>query len=252
MKSATTLLIFFLIQSSLILYSHHAMEYIEMESYSTARNGEMIFHLHFDYMVDDNADPTLDHWEFTPGLSFGITDRLMFDVHTHYARFGAGHVAGGNNILNDVYGLSPFIEAVAFSLQYRVAQGRAVNFAIAATAEFPFRRSRDLLDGKEVFEGMMIAVYEFGNHANITINLSAGLDGRDMVTEWALGIKTALSSNPHGIAGGIEIFGDFSGGFSSILAGIYFPLGSENTIFKTGLEFSSGSSRANTTMMVRF
>jgi len=47
------------------------------------------------------------------------------------------------------------------------------------------------------------------------------------------------------------LFGDFSGG-NSILAGIYFPLGSENIIFKTGLEFSSGSSRANSTMMYRF
>lgn len=26
----------------------------------------MIFHLHFDYMVDDNTDPTMDHWGFTP------------------------------------------------------------------------------------------------------------------------------------------------------------------------------------------
>ena len=29
------------------LYSHHAMEYIEMDSYSTAKSGELVFHLHY-------------------------------------------------------------------------------------------------------------------------------------------------------------------------------------------------------------
>ena len=46
------------------LFGHHAMEYIEMESYSTAMKGEFIFHLHFDYMVNDDSNPALDHWEY--------------------------------------------------------------------------------------------------------------------------------------------------------------------------------------------
>ena len=57
--------------------AHHAMEYIEMESYTTAKRGEYVFHLHYDYMVDDEDDADLDHWELTPGLSYGLLDRLM-------------------------------------------------------------------------------------------------------------------------------------------------------------------------------
>ncbi len=251
MANLKAVLIYFLLSGSFFLYSHHAMEYIEMESYSTARRGEMIFHLHFDYMVDDFSDSSLDHWEYTPGLSIGITDRLMIDVHTHYAGFGAGHI---NNIQTDndnLSGLSPFIEAAAFSIQYRITEGRSVNFAMAAAYEVPFQRSKEVLGGKEVFEGMLIGAYEFGNHSNMTINITAGYEGSEFYTEWAFGVKTALTTDPHGIAGGLEFFGGFSGGVS-VLAGVYFPLGSENIIFKTGLEFSSGSSRANTTMMYRF
>ncbi|MCK5222949.1 MAG: hypothetical protein KAR14_15275 [Candidatus Aminicenantes bacterium] len=246
-------IIFFIsvIQFSFILQAHHAMEYIEMESYSTARKGEFIFHLHFDYMVDDNTNPALDHWEFTPGISFGISDRLMFDFHTHYAKFGADHVSGEPNNAFSSNGPSPFMEAMALSLQYRITQGLPVNFAVSVTYEVPFARSRDLLGGEDVIEGMLIAAYEFGNHSNLTINFLAGYEGGESFSGWALGVKTSLTGDPHGIAAGLEMLGDFSGE-TSIIAGIYFPLGSENIIFKTGLEFSSGSSRANSTMMYRF
>ncbi len=61
------------------VFAHHAMEYIEVESYITAKQGERVFHLHYDYMVDDSDNPGLDHWEFTPGISYGIVDRLMRD-----------------------------------------------------------------------------------------------------------------------------------------------------------------------------
>ena len=35
--------------------AHHAMEYIEMESYTTARQGELVFHLHYDHMADTSS-----------------------------------------------------------------------------------------------------------------------------------------------------------------------------------------------------
>ncbi len=70
------LLFLFFLKSPLL--SHHAMEFIELESYNTASKGEVVFHLHFDYMVDDKNNPDLDHWEYTPGFSYGITNRLMF------------------------------------------------------------------------------------------------------------------------------------------------------------------------------
>ena len=83
-----------LILISTTLFSHHAMEFIEMESYNTPFKGEFVFHLHFDYMVENNMNPNLDHWEFTPGISFGISDRLMFDAHTHFANFEKDHLIG--------------------------------------------------------------------------------------------------------------------------------------------------------------
>jgi hypothetical protein len=102
------------------------MEYVELESYSTARRGEFVFHLHYDYMVDDKDNPKLDHWEFTPGLSYGITDRLMIDFHTHFAKFGAEHVVEDKRNLYEPLGPSPFMEAGALSLQYRLINRRMV------------------------------------------------------------------------------------------------------------------------------
>ncbi|MEN8153197.1 MAG: hypothetical protein ABFR75_04180 [Acidobacteriota bacterium] len=245
-------LTFILVFISTTLFSHHAMEYIEMESYNTPFKGEFVFHLHFDYMVENKMNPNLDHWEFTPGISFGITDRLMFDAHTHFAKFGKDHLTCADTDIFGPMGPSPFMEAVAFSLQYRLTKGLPVNIAVAGLFETPFSRSRELLDGKNVLEGILIVNYEFAEHSNITLNIKHGIDGNEKFSEWALGVKTPLSSNPIGIAGGIEVFGDFNGDLS-ILAGIYFPLGSENIIFKTGLQFGGeGSRRANSTMMYRF
>jgi hypothetical protein len=97
-------------------WAHHAMEYVDMESYSTAKRGEKVFHLHYDYMVDDDKDPRMDHWEFTPGLSYAITDRLMADMHTHFAKFGAGHVVEERAAEFEPNGPSPFMEAVALAV----------------------------------------------------------------------------------------------------------------------------------------
>ncbi len=251
MKSFSFFLLIIIIIFPYSLIGHHAMEYIEMESYSTAMKGEFIFHLHFDYMVDDDSNPALDHWEYTPGISYGISNRLMFDVHTHFAKFGNDHIV--ENLKNSfpVNGPSPFMEAVAFAVQYRITENLPVNFAVSATYEIPFSRSRELINGDNVIEGMLIASYEFGQHSNLTVNLMAGMDGDTTYSGWALGVKTPLSGNPHGIAGGLEFLGDFSGN-ASVLAGIYFPIASENIVFKTGLEFGTGSSRANSTLMYRF
>ncbi len=244
--------IFSFILISTTLFSHHAMEYIEIESYNTPFKGEFVFHLHFDYMVENSMNPNLDHWEFTPGISFGITDRLMFDAHTHFAKFGKDHLIDSVSDNFGILGPSPFMEAAAFSLQYRLTKGFPVNIAVAGLFEIPFSRSIELLDGKNVIEGILIINYEFAEHSNITANFKFGLDGDEKFSEWALGVRTPLSANPIGIAGGIEVMGDFSGDIS-VLAGIYFPLGSENIIFKTGLQFGgAGSRRANSTLMYRF
>jgi hypothetical protein len=236
-----------------IAFCHHAMEYIELESYSTARRGEFVFHLHYDYMVDDKDNPKLDHWEFTPGLSYGITDRLMIDFHTHFAKFGAEHVVEDKRDSYEPLGPSPFMEAGALSLQYRLIEGWFINIGGVLTYEFPYQRSKELLDGKEVYKGTLILAKDFGVHSNITLNLKYGKDGEKELKEWGFGIKTPVSDDPHGIAAAIEIIGDFDNNWS-VLPSVYAPLGAENITFKTGLEFGRNldSMRANVTLMYRF
>lgn len=239
--------------------AHHAMEYIEMESYTTARKSEVVFHLHYDYMVDDEDNPGLDHWEMTPGFSYGIIDRLMFDIHTHFARFGVDHVVPDQRVSFEPNGPSPFMEAVAASLQYRVTEGGPINVATVGTIELPFGRSEDLLGSEDpVFAGLLILGKDFESHRNVTVNLGYEKEGDEDDLTWGLGAKTPISPETHGIAAGIELMGSFenAGDNWSILPGVYLPLGAQNTTLKTGLEFgkSDGADalRANLTLMYRF
>ncbi|MBL7076091.1 MAG: hypothetical protein ISS31_01340 [Kiritimatiellae bacterium] len=239
--------------------AHHAMEYIEMESYSTARRGESVLHLHYDYMVDDADNPDFDHWEFTPGVSYGVTDRLMLDIHTHFAGFGIDHVVEEQRATYEPNGPSPFMEAVAGSLQYRLVEDWLVDIAVAATLEVPFSRAETLLGSEDiVVAGMLIIGKDLGEHSNITLNLGYEEEGDEHETSWALGVKAPISADPHGIAAGVEIMGNFenAGDNWSILPGVYMPIGSPNITLKTGLEFGKADGadalRANVTMMYRF
>lgn len=228
-----------------LLYAHHAMEYIEMESYQTLVKNEKTFHLHYDYYVEDKNNPDLDHWELTPGISYGITDHIMCDVHIHFSKFGKGHTLNGVE-------LSPFIEAAAFSLQTRIKRFTFIDFAFVLNYELPFKRSREYLNGKEVYGGKIILSKDFGVHSNICLNLNFVKDGDEFLKEWAIGTKHPLSDDPHGIAGGIEILGDYEGALF-FLPGIYFPI--ENSIIKAGIGFGNSKStnlRANLTLMYRF
>jgi len=235
-------------------FTHGAMEYIALDSYDAAEKGETVFHLQYDYMVEDREDSGLDHWEITPGFSYNFIDGLSFDVHTHFAKFG-------NNLLVDEekanyapFGPSPFIEAAAFKAQYNIGGIKPVNVAAAAVYEIPTQRSRDLLDGKEVVEGILVLSRGFGEHSNVTLNIKAGKDGDEDIREWAFGVKTPLSRDPHGISGGIEVFSSFEDMEDnwSILPGIYMPVGAENTIFKTGVGFGDKSMNVNLTLMYNF
>jgi hypothetical protein len=235
------------------------MEYIEMESYTTARKGECVFHLHYDYMVDDDDNPNLDHWEITPGLSYGILDRLMFDIHTHFAKFGSDHVVEDRRQEFEPDGPSPFMEAVAGSLQYRVTQDWLVDVAVVGTIEIPFSRSENLLGSEDnVYAGMLILGKSFEGHRNITLNLGYEVEGDEDDFHWALGAKTPISSDPHGIAAGVEVMGSFEDTADnwSVLPGVYMPLGAQNITLKTGLEFGESdgadTTRANVTLMYRF
>lgn len=236
-------------------HAHHALEYIDTESYSTSRAGEGLFHLHFDLMSEDKNDPTQDHWELTPGVAYGITDRLMFDAHVHYASFENGLIVEERQAEFEPNGPSPFLEAAAFTLQYRLTQGGPVNVAVAGTYELPMDRAEDLLGSEEVYEATLILAREFGTHGNVTLNLTTGWEGDEDYQEYSVGVRNALTDDPHGVAAGLEILGDFDDieDSWSVLPGVYFPL-SEQTMLKTGLEIGNGQdyTRANVTIMHRF
>lgn len=231
--------------------AHHAMAYIEIESYTTAKKGQSVLHLHYDYIVENRDDADLDHWEFTPGWSYGVTDRLMSDVHFHYAGFGDGHLDAAA-LAARPSGIGPFIEAAALVLQYRVTDGAPVNAAVSARFEMPSSRSRDLLGGREVVAGTLILSRDLGEHSNVTVNFTYGSERGDEIKSWAAGIKTPLTSDPAGIAGGVEYLADFKGDYS-VMPGLYAPL-TDSTTLKTGLEFGrrNESSRMNLTLMYRF
>ncbi len=239
--------------------AHHAMEFIEMESYSTARHGESVFHLHFDYMADNTNNPREDHWELTPGFSYGVVDRLMFDIHTHFAKFGPDLVVDDERAKFDPYGPSPMMEAFATSLQYRLTQDRFVDVAVAGTLEVPFRRAEKLLGSEDlVYQAVLIVGKTFGEHSNVTLNLGYEREGEEDATSWGLGVKTPLSADAHGIAAGVEFLGsaeDVADNWS-VLPGVYMPLGAPNITLKTGIELGKAAGfdrmRANVTLLYLF
>lgn len=205
-------------------FSHHALEYLDVESYSIAAKKEAVFYLRHDYFVEDKRDSSLDHWEATPGISYGILNRVMLDIHTHLSHFNKGHFVEG--ITEDV---PPFFEAWALSLIIQLTKhGQIpVDFALSLFYEYPFHRARKIIGGTHVWGGKIILSRDFGIHGNITLNAGGEVDENgDYEISWMLGVKNPLTSQAHGIAGGLEIEGAHSKDEHcfTLLPGIYFPI----------------------------
>jgi len=239
-----------------IALAHHSREYIELEGYSTAHKGQKVFYTHYDYFVPDQNNPKMDHSEFTPGMSYGITDRLMLDVHTHFAEFGPDNIVSPAH-RNDPLGPAPFIEAAAFTLQYRITQPGQLPVDIAGSVlyEYPFHRAEKLLDSASVVDASVVVSRNlWWEHSNVCLNLNAGKDGDENTKSYGLGFRSPISKDPNGPAAGIELFGDFEGGFRA-LPGIYMSL-EENITLKVGLGFGNQASgevlRQHISLMVRF
>ena len=219
-------------------FAHGAMEFIETLSYYTPAKGEVELFVNYDYMSEDKNDPQQDHWEFTPGISFGITDRLMLDTHIHYAKFENGLIEEERQEEFAPDGPSPFLEAAAFTLQYRLPECSWVNVALAGTFEVPFDRAKELLGSKEVYEGTLILSKDLPGHVNTTVNLTYGKEGSEDYWEYAFGIKAPLTADPHGVSASIEFLGDIEEFDQSwtVLPALSMPIGSPQTTFKTGFE----------------
>ena len=134
-----------------------------------------------------------------------------------------------------------------------------MDIAGVGTIEVPFNRAEVLLGSEDnVYVGMLIIGKDFGEHSNITLNLGYEEEGDESDTTLALGVKTPISADPHGIAAGIEVIGSFedTGDNWSVIPGVYMPLGNQNITLKSGLEFGKAEGadamRANVTMMYKF
>lgn len=235
--------------------AHHSREYIELEGYSTAKQGQSVIYTHYDYFVPDYSTPKTDHYELTPGFSYGITNRFMIDMHTHFAKFGSDHIVAGENNFDPI-GPPPFLEAIALTGQYRITEAKQLPVDIAGSLlyEYPLVRSKKLLDGQSVTEATLIISRDFGEHSNVCLNLNGGKDGDEWTKSYGLGIKTPIGSGPSGPAAGIEIFGDFEGGFR-VMPGTYLAL-EDNVTLKLGLglgnEKSEEQLRYHMSLMIRF
>lgn len=210
-----------------LVFSHHALEYIDVESYSIAQPKEALFYIRYDYIVDDKSDPTFNHWEFTPGFSYGILKRVMFDVHIHFSKFESGHFSEEFHEEN----VAPFFEAFSPSLiiQFTKHEQLPIDIALFLGYEYPFHRAKKVIGGTHVFDGKLILSRDFGVHSNITLNVGGSVDENgDYEIVWLSGAKTPLTSEAHGIAGGIEIEGTHKPKEGEheflFLPGIYFPI----------------------------
>jgi len=211
------------------LHSHHALEYIDVESYSIAQKNQAVFYLRHDYYVEDKRNAELDHWEITPGVSYGFFKYLMGDIHIHLSKFGTGFIKDGEEV-------SPFFEAFATSLITQITKYKSlpIDIAMSFIYEYPFKRARELIGGKQAFEVRLILSRDFLEHSNITLNLYYSIEeGIEHSYGWMFGTKHPLTSDMHGISGGLELNGDFNGKEIAFLPGIYIPI-SQNSRLKVG------------------
>ena len=145
------------------------------------------------------------------------------------------------------------MEAIAVAAQYQITQNAPIDIGVTFTYEQPFDRSVELLGGQQVFAAALIVNKTLNGHRNLLLNLHTEMEDDELGHGWGLGFRSPLTPDDHGVAVGIELLGDFSGEYS-ILPGIYFPLGMQDIVFKTGLEFApdQGATRSNITLMYRF
>ena len=225
--------------------AHHALEYIDTSSYTITEQGQGIAYLLYDHQSRDSSDPASERWEFTPGISYGVTDWLMVDAHTHYAKFGG-------NFVDDDYlatlepevadrirtvGAAPMMEAAAIGAQVAIPRfNNFVDVGLAAAVEIPFSQAKRVLgDDELVYAFELILHREFGEHRMITANIINELADSEHEQHWRLGFRTPISPNPDGIAAGIEFEGSFEESQWFVMPGIYAPI-TTNAIAKMGFQ----------------
>lgn len=239
-------------------HAHHALEFIDVSSYTLTEKGQFVFYLLYDHKSIDANDPGSERWEFTPGLSYGVTNWLMLDAHTHYAKFGANFIEEDylDSLSEDArartesQGASPMLEAVTISAQVAVPRfNNFVDVGFAVAAEFPFSQAKKVLGAdKPVYELELILQRDFGGHRTIAANLVNVIehdgDSYEHEQEWRLGFRSPITPNPDGIAAGLELEGNFDDSDWFFMPAIYAPI-TGNAIFKTGLQMNAKEGKAH-------
>lgn len=227
--------------------AHHALEYIDTSSYTITERGQGIAYLMYDHQSRNPNDPGAERWEFTPGLTYGVTEWLMLDAHTHYAKFGAGFVEDGPAVdagaqeRIDIMGPAPMLEAAAIGAQVAIPRfNDYVDVGLAASVEIPFSGAKRWLGADKLgYEFELILHREIMEHVMITANLINVMehdgDSYESEQEWRFAFRFPISPNPEGIAAGIEWEGSFEDSGWNVMPGIYAPI-TNNAIAKMGLQ----------------
>jgi hypothetical protein len=209
-------------------FSHHAKEWLIIESYDTTHEGEAVSLNSFDYFKPDTGHPSEDHWEFTPTLLYGITDHLMLDLHVH---------------LTDKPGVDPFVEAGTVGLQYRLLERRElpIDLGFSMSYEYPTSRGQDVLDGTDLLTLTTIMSKKINRWVDVTGNLSyeQELDlGNASEANWKLGAKgPVIFPLRRWLTGGLEFQGNFNFGTDpeiEAVPGVHMHLKRE-TVLKLGI-----------------
>ncbi len=239
-------------------YAHHALEFIDVSSYTLTGQGESAVYLIYDHKTDDADDPGSERWEFTPGLSYGVTDWLMVDAHTHYAKFGPNYIDQGylNGLAEDVRarteseGAAAMLEAAAVSAQVALPRfNDFVDVGFSLAMEIPFSQAEEVLGSDTLgYSAELILRRELPGHRMITANLINVMedegDGYEHSQEWRLGFRTPVSPNPEGIAVGLELSGSFDEGDWFFMPGVYAPITS-SVMAKMGLQMNGDEMEAH-------
>lgn len=229
--------------------AHHALEYIDTTSYTLAEKGQGIAYLIYDHTTQDPNDPGSNKWEFTPGISYGVTDWFMFDIHAHYAQFGFNELDGDYVASLDPavaarmenVGSAPMLEATALNFQFALPKFTDLfNVGFATTIEVPFNQAKKALGAEGLgYEFELILQRELWEHAMVTVNLLHAMEEVDGDMEgeqaWRFAFRAPISPNPEGIAAGIEFEGSFEESAWTVMPGIYAPI-TNSAIAKMGFQ----------------
>lgn len=218
-----------------LMFAHHAKEYMILEAYTTPKKGQFYYFTSFNFYKEKKGTDEFNHYEITPILTYGITDRLMGNFHFHISQFNP-------NAENALLKPKIFLEAYTVGLQYRLTESgeKFFDFAYSIDFEYPSSDSRKWIDGEDLLTNTLIISKELPNDMNITFNLSYEQEiflGGEGSLGWGAGFKIPPSSKISFMEVGMEVTGKFKKSPEiHIVPGIYINP-KENMIIKIGPGF---------------